>query len=571
MIQTINKNKVTLKPTSHFIQLPSLAKRNGRGWGWVFFFAFLLGGCTKQATLPTQYSESNQSAQIYPDYQNVTIPYNIAPLDFYIDQEAEEYAISITSSGKEWIYGERSVIIDPDDWQEMKQGEKIIVNIFTLNDGKWLHHTPFTIKVSQDKIDPYITYRLIAPSYVTYEGLTLNQRNIENFDEELIYSNMINSDEQDGQCINCHTSQMGNPQRTQFHVRQGHGGTVINQDGKLQKVNLKVDQTISAGVYPAWHPSLDLIAYSTNKTGQSFHTYDVQKIEVQDTYSDLILYDIQKNEVMPISSDSMSLDCFPAWSPDGKYLYYCSAPYPAPDSTAAEAPAPQREVDLIQRFEQVHYSLYRRAFDTKSHKFGPQELVYDCADTCSATLPRVSPDGRYLLFTRGKFGVFHIWHNTADLYMIDLTQTATRTDVEPLATVGKGTYYNKCYTARPVTELNSPDVESYHTWSTSGKWVVFSSRREDGNFTRPFFAHLNADGTFTKPFELPQRDPLYHRQFMRSYNIPEFLTGPVTIKPQEFAKIIAGDSIQAECHAKTDASTGASPKADANTGASPRK
>lgn len=508
--------------------------------------------CKKQATLPTQFIESNKTAQIYPDYQGVTIPQNIAPLDFYIDQEAEAYAVSITAGGNEWVYGERSVIIQPEDWQQMKQSEKITVNIFTHTQGTWYHHTPFTISVSKDEIDPYLTYRLIAPSYVTYEGLTLNQRNLETFDEELIYSNMINSDEKDGQCINCHTSQMGNPQRTQFHVRQAHGGTVINQDGKVQKVNLKVAQTISAGVYPAWHPTLDLIAYSTNKTGQSFHTHDVQKIEVQDTYSDLILYDLQKNEVQPISSDSMALDCFPAWSPDGKYLYYCSAAYPQPDSMQYN----NREVELIQRFEEVHYSLYRRAFDAKSHRFGPQELVYDCADTCSATLPRVSPDGRHLLFTRGKFGVFHIWHNTADLYMIDLKTAVTE---------GSG------YHARPVSELNSPDVESYHTWSTSGKWVVFSSRRDDGNFTRPFFAHLNADGTFTKPFELPQRDPLYHRQFMRSYNIPEFLTGPITVTPQQFAEVIAGDSIQAECHAKTDGATGASPRADATTGATRQK
>lgn len=502
----------------------------------------VVAACTKQATLPNQFTESNQSAQVYPDYQGVTIPQNIAPMDFYVDQDADEYAISIKAGSKEWIYGERSVIIDPNDWAEMKQNGEITIDIYVKAEDKWIHHKPFSIHVSKDEVDPYLSYRLIAPSYVTYEGLTLNQRNLETFEEELIYGNMINSDEKDGQCINCHTSQMGNPQRTQFHVRQSHGGTVINQDGNVTKVNLKVDATISAGVYPAWHPTLDLIAYSTNKTGQSFHTFDVQKIEVQDTYSDLILYDITKNEVTPISSDSMALDCFPSWSPDGKYLYYCSAAYPPVDSTNT---APNREVDLIQRYEQVHYSLYRRAFDQTSHRFGPQEMVYDCADTCSATLPRVSPDGRYLLFTRGDFGVFHIWHNSADLYMMDLSTNETR----------------------PVAELNSADVESYHTWSTNGKWVVFSSRREDGNFTRPFFAHLNDDGTFTKPFELPQRDPLYHRQFLRSYNVPEFLTGRISITPQQFAKVIAADSLQATCNAKADAATGATKKADVATGA----
>jgi hypothetical protein len=42
----------------------------------------------------------------------------------------------------------------------------------------------------------------------------------------------------------------------------------------------------------------------------------------------------------------------------------------------------------------------------------------------------------------------------------------------------------------------------------------------------------------TKPFELPSRDPLYHRQLLRSYNIPEFIDGPVNVSPQELARII---------------------------------
>ena len=93
---------------------------------------------------------------------------------------------------------------------------------------------------------------------------------------------------------------------------------------------------------------------------------------------------------------------------------------------------------------------------------------------------------------------------------------------------------------RPFDELNSPDTESYHSWSSNGRWVVFSSRRGDGGYTRPFIAHVDADGKGTKPFELPQADPDYHRQFMKSYNIPEFMRGPVEVTPQEFASVLKG-------------------------------
>ena len=129
------------------------------------------------------------------------------------------------------------------------------------------------------------------------------------------------------------------------------------------------------------------------------------------------------------------------------------------------------------------------------------------------------------MFTVGQYGVFHIWHGNADLWMMDLE---CRTESVESA-------------LRPMTELNSPSVESYHSWSSNGRWVIFSSRRNDDNYTRPFIAHIDKDGHATKPFELPCADPDYHRQFMRSYNIPEFMRGPVTIRPREFADVLKRD------------------------------
>lgn len=80
-------------------------------------------------------------------------------------------------------------------------------------------------------------------------------------------------------------------------------------------------------------------------------------------------------------------------------------------------------------------------------------------------------------------------------------------------------------------------------WSSNGRWIIISSRRNDGTFTRPFIAHVDKEGHATKPFELPCEDPNYHREFMRSYNIPEFMKGPVTITPQTFADVFKGDAV----------------------------
>ena len=41
----------------------------------------LLAAC-KQATVPTEYTKSDQLPEIYPDYIDVTVPVNIAPLTF---------------------------------------------------------------------------------------------------------------------------------------------------------------------------------------------------------------------------------------------------------------------------------------------------------------------------------------------------------------------------------------------------------------------------------------------------------------------------------------------------------
>lgn len=277
---------------------------------------------------------------------------------------------------------------------------------------------------------------------------------------------------------------------------------------------MKNDSILSAGVYPAWHPKIDFIVYSTNKTHQTFHTIDPNKIEVFDDASDLIAYDINSNEVTNIENRRDEFEVFPCWSPDGRWLYYCSAHFEMPDTVK------DKGIEVIRHAYDIKYNLYRKSFDPVTKQFGERQLVLDAAAmNKSATLPRISPDGRYLMFTMGAFGVFHIWHHDADIWLISLRD-------------GK---------ARNMKEINSPDTESYHSWSSNGRWVIVSSRRTDGCYTRPFIAHVDSQGRGSKPFELPCKNPDRHRQLMKSYNIPEFMRGPVTIKPQQFADVLKSD------------------------------
>ena len=483
----------------------------------IVFTCALFVACSQQ--LPTDFTQSDKMPHIYPDYLEVTVPVNIAPLTFEMYDPSEEMAVRYSFGDEEIICRGDKSQPDIDDWKQLTaaaKGKAIQVETYACNDGQWTRFKPFNIYVSPDSIDPYISYRLIHPSYNLYEELTISQRSLENFDESVIYDNMLCTDGPDGQCINCHNYQQYNPDRMQFHARHNMGGTVIAYDGKTRKINMRNDSILSAGVYPAWHPTLPLIVYSTNSTRQIFHLTHPNKIEVYDTESDLIAYDVEKNEVTNIENDPDEFECYPFWAPDGKMVYYCSAHFEYPDTTQS------KRFEVVKNAYSIRYNLYRKRFNPETMEFGPRELVFD-ADSLkmSATLPRISPDGRFLMFTMAKYGVFHIWHHDADLWMIDLKEKK----------------------ARPAAEINSRDTESYHSWSSNGRWVVFSSRRNDGDYTRPFIAHIDENGQGSRPFELPCADPDYHRQFMKCYNIPEFMRGPVTIKPQDFADVLKGDGI----------------------------
>ena len=471
---------------------------------------FLLCGCTHRPSLPENYTSESSLPIITPDYIQVTIPPNIAPLNFMVS-EAEECVAEFTWPGGKQTFGEKNKVVIPEkEWKQMMEaakGDSIRIVVYSKSEEKWTRHKAFAMYVAEEETDPYISYRLISPSYIGYEGLTINQRHVSSFEEKVVYSNELVQTEEEGQCINCHAYQNYRTDNMQFHMRQAHGGTMIVKDGTPQKINLNSKEIISAGVYPAWHPTHKLIAYSTNLTGQSFHTKLADKIEVQDTESDLILYDVAKNEVSLISAEANELETYPWWSPDGRTLYYASARMIFSDTIP-------RDYEAALRYEEFKYDLYSRSFDPDTRTFGPSQLVYSASEQGkSATLPRISPDGQYLLFTMGKWGCFHIWHPDADLYLTDLKNGETRL----------------------LENINSPQAESYHSWSSNGRWILLSSRRDDGNFTRLYFAYFDKQGKAHKAFELPQKDPEFYLRFLRSYNIPEFMLEPVEITPHEFA------------------------------------
>jgi hypothetical protein len=120
-----------------------------------------------------------------------------------------------------------------------------------------------------------------------------------------------------------------------------------------------------------------------------------------------------------------------------------------------------------------------------------------------------------MAFAEGGWGCFHIWHPEADIQIIDLN-TGKKIDVKA---------------------LNSSRAESYPVWSSNGRWIMCESRRDDGNYTRPYIAYFDKQGKVHKAFELPQKDPYFYTFFLRSFNRPEFMVEPVKVSAQEFTSV----------------------------------
>ncbi len=452
-------------------------------------------------------SVSDALPPIFPDYVSVTVPCNIAPLNFSmrgIDHIRAEFSTGDRTLLD--IRGRHGVVDIPiDGWRGMLAGAlgdsvQVTVSAWGPAQPEGIRYRPFSFHVSPDSVDGWVAYRLIEPSYEGWRQMGIYQRDLSSFEEKVLVDNSVN----DMGCVNCHSFAGYSPERMLFHARGTGGGTVFMMDGRVTKADFTKIGPGKQGVYPMWSPDGRYVAFSSNTTYQSFFGGHGQPLEVYDQASDLMVYDTRSGEMI-VDERFQTEDrweTFPAWTPDGRALLFCSAdPYPMP----AER-------------EKVHYDILRVGFDPDSGTFGERvDTLYAAyRDGGSASFPRVSPDGRYLLFTRTGHGTFPVWHDDADLVMQRMD------DGSPV----------------DVSALNSARSEGCHEWSSSGRWVVIGSRRLDGRYTRLFFAHVSSEGVCSKPFLLPQRDPDHNVWRLKSYNVPQFIRGEVRLPKKELKKML---------------------------------
>jgi len=480
---------------------------------YLCFIMLLLAGCKPKPG--DNVSQSSELPPIYPDYTDVTLPVNIAPMNFLVRADgcdavqvvvervdgsgAKVRAVTFNVRGQEVTFG-------MNEWKDLlaqAAGKAPLqVTLTARINGQWVQYKPFSWTVVADKLDPYLTYRLIEPDYEIYNNLELRERCIENYDERPISTFALTGN----RCMNCHTFASQNPQLSMLYVRGEGGGPIINRNGRLQKLD------IPKSVYFCFHPAGRYLVYSTNKIIPAFHSRPANRLEVFDSESDVFVADLEQGKILRsgVLADSLMLETFPTFSPDGRSIYFCTS----------------RLVNLPQDVRQLQYSLCRVAFDASAGTIGEKVDTIVSASAAShepssVCHPRVSPDGRYLLFTVQRYGTFPIWHPEADLRMLDLQSGQMN----------------------QLANVNCPTKsDTYHSWSSNSRWFVFASKRDDGLYGKPYFSYVDRQGRAHKPFCLPQRHPQFYDHCLRSFNAPELGKGRLPFRAADVADALKQDA-----------------------------
>ncbi len=512
----------------------------------------LLAGCRDNVPTDTTANHTTgasltaENAPIFPDYgDSLVLPPNIAPLNFSVN---ENIRLRV-SCGEETLLDKRyrrQVRFRSKTWKRWlstaRECQKPLrLDISTAD----RHYAPLRWFVAEDSIDPYLVYRLVVPTDGVYNTLGIYQRRLSDFKTTALTLNTLS----DNNCMNCHTFRNGDADEMTVHWRKPSDGTLImNHDG-MRKIVLppKATQLNLRLTYPAYHPNGRYIAFSTNLL-LGFACYEAHRrfFDAGDSIAHIVIYDIERNRLFShrMLWQEDRLLSYPAWSPDGRTLYFCSAPSPYTD-TAYSALSEKEQI------ESIRFDLACITFDPTTGLIGDTIHTLLKADDYngSFSLPRVNPaDPNRIAVSIGTFSSFPS-QTYGDLGLVFLDDTAIYMP-----------------TFEPATSLNTPEAESFHSWSQNGRWLVYTGKQLDGYFALPYIAYFDGK-KFHKPFLLPQKEGDYYLSSLKSFNLPELTVTPSKLTPEKTEKLrkngytltvetaeietLIQRLIQAECRSRT--------------------
>ena len=200
---------------------------------------------------------------------------------------------------------------------------------------------------------------------------------------------------------------------------------------------------------------------------------------------------------MPGADDPRYVQTDAVWSPDGKYVVFTRAeakdPYPEGQKAPEHANDPEET--------QIQYDLYRIPFNEGR---GGQAVPIAGASQngMSNSFPKISPDGRWIVFVKCRNS--QLMRPDSQLYIV--------------STEGGVARRLRC---------NTPRMNSWHSFSLNGRWLVFSSKSRSP-YTQMFLTHLDEEGSDSPAILIDDSTAAN-----RAVNIPEF----VNIPPEGLSKI----------------------------------
>lgn len=479
--------------------------------------ALALASCTfsgRHEDLETA-SPLNVSAPIFPCYaDSLVLPPNIAPLDFEIRADSfsqKPYRVRVYVQSPSGILMDSIVVktkkfvrFPLDAWQRCLQNAArckgvLLVDIYghqSINQSDLVRYKRKVWQVTSDSIDPYLVYRLSAHDENPCFNLQVYERSLSDFSKRLLMDNRVT----DNNCMNCHVNSNNNSQKMLVHLRGPHAGTLIFNDNETIKIAIPEGYPDLRLAYPSWSREGRYIAFAGTRIQVFPHAnrYRTQDV-IADTLGKILIYDVAQNRLFscPQLSDAAYEFSFPAWSADGKTLYFCRA---------------ERSSDP----KDFKYNLCSIGFDPNQAAFDTVRLVHDFkADGVSVSMPQADPSGRYILATTLLLGSFPS-QNQGDLCLIDLRTGEVKN----------------------ADRLNSEDGEKYHTWSSNGCWVVFGSKRINGGTAQIYIAHFDKNGRFSTPFVLPQEEAGFYLKNTRSFLFPTLSQNASNLTLEKWEKAV---------------------------------
>ncbi len=458
-----------------------------------------------QSALPSDYETCYretlpaQRLTLLRPYDGASFPRNIAPPLFqWQDTENDLWRLSIRPAGQNEplhvITRRTSWRPDARTWEAIKSaktGEWIDLEVRGLKrtsggDAEvWMDSSRF--RVSTYPADRLIVYRMVTPLFHGYKTPDIHYRFIDSFDADQFLPG------EQTYCTNCHSFPVSPDIPSEdidlaIAVRDQLVPETQRRILGLYNMGSRSAKTLNINsFFMTWDPEGTRVAVTG---GYRVSVRPLITLETQEFYvltADILIVDSETLEVFPLTGASTpeNMESFPTWSPDGKTIVFARA----------------EEISMEEGFAERRYNLYKVPYnDGKGGEATP--IPGASHNEMSNFAPRFSPDGKWLVFNKCDWS--SLVAPSSDLWIM-----STEDGAEP----------------RPL-ECNVPyAMDSHHSWSSNGRWLLFASKRDDGIFARIYLTEIDEDGHASPPVELPCKDDT-----MMCFNVPEFLRydGPIS-------------------------------------------